>query len=202
MRDETVARNYAETLFELALRNNALQGYGDAVEMVAKLIEEDSKFRLFIETPRIDDADKKNVIKKAFEASLPKHVVNFVLITIDKRRQRLLRSISQQYQLLFDAHIGREHVQVKVARPADDATREVIAEKLSVALGKEVIPNFRVDAGILGGLVVRTGDTIYDGSIRRRLEGLRRRLLAADLPTDSGEAATAETEFKLQNLDN
>jgi F-type H+-transporting ATPase subunit delta len=159
--------------------------------MVAKLIEEDSKFRLFIETPRIDDADKKNVIKKAFEASLPKHVVNFVLITIDKRRQRLLRSISQQYQVLFDAHIGREHVQVKVARPADDATREVIAEKLSVALGKEVIPNFRVDAGILGGLVVRTGDTIYDGSIRRRLEGLRRRLLAADLPTDSGEAATA-----------
>ena len=191
MRDETVARNYAETLFELALRNNALQGYGDAVEMVAKLIEEDSKFRLFIETPRIDDADKKNVIKRAFEASLPKHVVNFVLITIDKRRQRLLRSISQQYQVLFDAHIGREHVQVKVARPADDATREVIAEKLSVALGKEVIPNFRVDAGILGGLVVRTGDTIYDGSIRRRLEGLRRRLLAADLPTDSGEAATA-----------
>ena len=191
MRDETVARNYAETLFELALRNNALQGYGDAVEMVAKLIEEDSKFRLFIETPRIDDADKKNVIKKAFEASLPKHVVNFVLITIDKRRQRLLRSISQQYQVLFDAHIGREHVQVKVARPADDATREVIAEKLSVALGKEVIPNFRVDAGILGGLVVRTGNTIYDGSIRRRLEGLRRRLLAADLPTDSGEAATA-----------
>ena len=191
MRDETVARNYAETLFQLALRNNALQGYGDAVEMVAKLIEEDSKFRLFIETPRIDDADKKNVIKKAFEASLPKHVVNFVLITIDKRRQRLLRSISQQYQVLFDAHIGREHVQVKVARPADDATREVIAEKLSVALGKEVIPNFRVDAGILGGLVVRTGDTIYDGSIRRRLEGLRRRLLAADLLTDSGEAATA-----------
>ena len=191
MRDETVARNYAETLFQLALRNNALQGYGDAVEMVAKLIEEDSKFRLFIETPRIDDADKKNVIKKAFEASLPKHVVNFVLITIDKRRQRLLRSISQQYQVLFDAHIGREHVQVKVARPADDATREVIAEKLSVALGKEVIPNFRVDAGILGGLVVRTGNTIYDGSIRRRLEGLRRRLLAADLPTDSGEAATA-----------
>ena len=191
MRDETVARNYAETLFQLALRNNALQGYGDAVEMVAKLIEEDSKFRLFIETPRIDDADKKNVIKKAFEASLPKHVVNFVLITIDKRRQRLLRSISQQYQVLFDAHIGREHVQVKVARPADDATREVIAEKLSVALGKEVIPNFRVDAGILGGLVVRTGDTIYDGSIRRRLEGLRRRLLAADLPTDSGEAAKA-----------
>ena len=191
MRDETVARNYAETLFELALRNEALQDYGDAVETVAKLIEEDPKFRLFIETPRIDDADKKNVVKKAFEASLPKHVVNFVLVTIDKRRQRLLRSISHQYQVLLDAHMGREHVQVTVARPVDEATRELIAGKLSVALGKRAIPHFRVDVGILGGLVVRTGDTIYDGSVRRRMEGLRRQMLAADLPTASGEAAIA-----------
>tara|TARA_Y100000996_G_scaffold300717_1_gene238355 strand:- start:1214 stop:1789 length:576 start_codon:yes stop_codon:yes gene_type:complete len=191
LRDETVARNYAETLFELALRNEALQDYGDAVETVAKLIEEDPKFRLFIETPRIDDADKKNVVKKAFEASLPKHVVNFVLVTIDKRRQRLLRSISHQYQVLLDAHMGREHVQVTVARPVDEATRELIARKLSVALGKRAIPHFRVDVGILGGLVVRTGDTIYDGSVRRRMEGLRRQMLAADLPTDSGEAAIA-----------
>ena len=191
MRDETVARNYAETLFELALRNEALQDYGDAVETVAKLIEEDPKFRLFIETPRIDDADKKNVVKKAFEASLPKHVVNFVLVTIDKRRQRLLRSISHQYQVLLDAHMGREHVQVTVARPVDEATRELIAGKLSVALGKRAIPHFRVDVGILGGLVVRTADTIYDGSVRRRMEGLRRQMLAADLPTDSGEAAIA-----------
>ena len=191
MRDETVARNYAETLFELALRNEALQEYGDAVATVAKLIEEDPKFRLFIETPRIDDADKKNVVKKAFEASLPKHVVNFVLVTIDKRRQRLLRSISHQYQVLLDAYLGREHVQVTVARQVDEATRELIAGKLSVALGKRAIPHFQVDAGILGGLVVRTGDTIYDGSVRRRMEGLRRQMLAADLPTDSGEAATA-----------
>ena len=136
-------------------------------------------------------ADKKNVVKKAFEASLPKHVVNFVLVTIDKRRQRLLRSISHQYQVLLDAHMGREHVQVTVARPVDEATRELIAGKLSVALGKRAIPHFRVDVGILGGLVVRTGDTIYDGSVRRRMEGLRRQMLAADLPTDSGEAAIA-----------
>ncbi|MDE3004021.1 MAG: ATP synthase F1 subunit delta [Gemmatimonadota bacterium] len=191
MRDETVARNYAETLFELASRNDALQEYGDAIEAVAKLIDEDAKFRLFMETPRIDDADKKAVVRKAFADSLPKHVVNFILVTIDKRRQRLLRSISQQYHALLDAHMGREHVQVTVARPMDDTTHEVITQKLSAALGKEAIPHVRVDAGIVGGLVLRTGNTIYDGSIRRRLEGMRRRLLAADLPTDSGDAATA-----------
>ncbi len=191
MRDETVARNYAETLFELASRNDALQQYGDAIQVVAKLIDEDVTFRLFMETPRIDDADKKAVVKKSFGEHVPKHVVNFVLVTIDKRRQRLLRSISQQYHALLDAHMGREHVQVTVARALDDTTREVITEKLSAALGTEAIPHIRVDAGIIGGLVVRTGDTIYDGSIRRRLEGMRRLLLEADLPADSGDAATA-----------
>ncbi|MGY8778945.1 MAG: ATP synthase F1 subunit delta [Longimicrobiales bacterium] len=120
--------------------------------------------------------------------SLPKHVVNFVLVTIDKRRQRLLRSIAAQYHALLDAHMGRAHVQVTVARPTDDATKTMIAEKMSAILGMEAIPHVRVDPGIIGGLVVRTGDTIYDGSIRRRLDAMRRRLLQAPLPAAGGAA--------------
>lgn len=188
MRDETVARNYAMTLFELAARNDALEEYGDGIETVARLIEEDPKFRLFLETPRIDDEDKKRVVRSAFGQALPKHVVNFVLVTIDKRRQRLLRSIAGQYHELLDAHMGREHVQVTVARPVDDTTRKMITEKLSAVLGKEAIPHIRVQPEILGGLVVRTHDTIYDGSVRRRLEGMRRRLLRAELPAGVGGA--------------
>jgi F-type H+-transporting ATPase subunit delta len=182
VRDETVARNYAETLFELAGRNDALEQYGEAIETVAGFLEEEPVFRQFLRTPRIDDEDKKAVFVRAFGASLPKHVVNFVLVTIDKRRQRLLGEISTEYHLLLDAHMGREHVQVTVARPVDDATRRIITEKLSAALGKEAIPHIRVHPEIIGGLVIRTADTIYDGSVRRRIEGMRRRLLKADLP--------------------
>jgi len=188
VRDETVARNYAETLFELARRNDALQEYGDAIERVASHLEEDPRFRMFLETPRIEDEDKKDVIRKAFGGALPKHVVNFVLVTIDKRRQRLLATIATQYHALLDAHMGREHVQVTVARPVDAATTSMIAEKLSTVLGMEAIPHVRVDPDIIGGLVVRTGDTIYDGSIRRRLDGMRRRLLQAELPASGGAA--------------
>lgn len=182
MRDETVARSYAETLFELARRKDALVEYGEAVETVAKLLDEDPRFRVFLDTPRIDDADKKAVVKNAFGDVIPQHVVNFVLVTIDKRRQRLLREISQQYHELLDAHMGRENVQVTVARPLDDATLQVITERLSAVLGKTAIPHIRVQPAIIGGLIVRTGDTIYDGSVRRRLEGMRRQLLHARLP--------------------
>ena len=183
MRDETVARNYAETLFELARRNDSTQEYGDALETVAGLLEDVSRFRTFVETPRIDDEVKKSVIRKVLADRTPRHVVNFVLTTIDKRRQHLLREISQEYLLLLDDHLGREHVDVTVARPLDDTTAQMVSERLSKMLGRQAIPHVRVKPEILGGLVVRTGDTIYDGSVRRRLEGLRRRLLTAGIPS-------------------
>jgi len=190
VRDETVARNYAETLFELASRNESIQEYGDALGMVAGLLEDDSRFRTFVETPRIDDETKKDVIRKVFRDKAPKQVINFVLITIDKRRQTLLREISAEYLLLLDDHLGREHVEVTVARPLDDTTANVVSEQLSKMLGRQAIPHIRVKPEILGGLVVRTGDTIYDGSVRRRLEDLRRRLLTARIPSGQvGEAA-------------
>ena len=183
MRDETVARNYAETLFELARRNDSTQEYGDALETVAGLLEDVSRFRTFVETPRIDDEVKKSVIRKVLADRTPRHVVNFVLTTIDKRRQHLLREISQEYLLLLDDHLGREHVEVTVARPLDATTAQMVSERLSKMLGRQAIPHVRVKPEILGGLVVRTGDTIYDGSVRRRLEGLRRRLLTAGIPS-------------------
>ena len=190
MRDETVARNYAETLFELARRNESIQEYGDALGMVAGLLEDDSRFRTFVETPRIDDENKKDVIRKVFRDKAPKQVMNFVLITIDKRRQTLLREISAEYLLLLDDHLGREHVEVTVARPLDDTTANVVSERLSKMLGKQAIPHIRVKPEILGGLIVRTGDMIYDRSVRRRLEDLRRRLLTARIPSGQvGEAA-------------
>ena len=190
MRDETVARNYAETLFELASRNESIQEYGDALGMVAGLLEDDSRFRTFVETPRIDDENKKDVIRKVFRDKAPKQVINFVLITIDKRRQTLLREISAEYLLLLDDHLGREHVEVTVARPLDDTTANVVSERLSKMLGKQAIPHIRVKPEILGGLIVRTGDMIYDRSVRRRLEDLRRRLLTARIPSGQvGEAA-------------
>ena len=66
-----------------------------------------------------------------------------------------------------------------MAREPDMALQEVVKSKLSEALGKEVIPHFRSDPGILGGLIVRVGDRIMDGSVRRRMVTLRRKLLGA-----------------------
>lgn len=183
MRDETIARNYAEALFDLAGRHEGIDVYGAAIEMVAALIDENPSFRAFLATPRID-ADKKNlVLKKAFADQVPVNFLNFLQITVDKRRQKLLREIAEQFKALVDEHMNRAHVTVTVARPLDDASLENVASRLSTLLGKTAIPDIRVKPEILGGVVVRAGDTIYDGSLRRRLDRMRRQLLAADMPT-------------------
>lgn len=182
MRDEIVARNYAETLFELARAHEGLDVYGEGIETVARLVEENPDVRLFLETPRIDAQAKKEVVRRAFGDVLPEHLVRFLLVVIDKRRQRLIGRIAREFGELVDAEMGRQHVDVTVARGVDDETREALARALSKLLGKTAIPHLRVDPAILGGVVVRTGDTIWDGSLERRVRRLRTRLLAAELP--------------------
>jgi len=182
VRDETVARNYAEALFELAERHEGVEAYGTGVEIVARLIEENDDFRRFLETPRIAVAQKKTVIRRVFGETLPEKLVNFLLITLDKRRQRLLRVIAREYMGLMDQHFNRVHVEVTLARELDAKSMEEMEKRLTLALGKTAIPHVRVKPSIIGGAIFRTGDTIYDGSLRRRLDGMRRRLMKADLP--------------------
>lgn len=182
MRDETVARNYAETLFELAERHEGVEAYGAGVEAVARLIDENDDFRRFLETPRIALAQKKAVVRKVFGETLPAKLVSFLLITLDKRRQRLLRAIAREYMGLMDQHFKRVHVEVTLSRQFDDKSMKEMGKRLTAALGKTAIPHVRVKPGILGGAIFRTGDTIYDGSLRRKLDGMRRRLLKAGLP--------------------
>lgn len=192
MRDETVARNYAETLFALANRAGAVDPYGEAIDLVAGLVDGNPEFRLFLETPRIAATAKKEVVRRVFGDVVPRPVLNFLLVTIDKRRQRLLDVIAREYRKLRDEHDGRAHVEVTLARAADDDTVAALAERLSDLLGVHAIPHVRVKPEILAGVMVRVGDTIYDGSLRRNLESMRKRLLTAELHTRAAPVAASD----------
>jgi F-type H+-transporting ATPase subunit delta len=183
VRDVTVSRNYAETLFELALRHEGLEVYGDAMARVATILDENPEARAFLETPRISSADKKRVVRKALEGTVPQAFVNFLLIVIDKRRQRLIRDIAREFFALMDEHMGRLHVEVTLARAPAEGVEDQIASTLSEILGKQAIPHLRVKPSILGGILVKAGDTVYDGTLQRRMATLRRKLLATSLPS-------------------
>jgi len=182
VRDPTLARNYAEALFELGERHQAHEEYLHAATLLTEVLEGNPRVRQFLEMPKIETRAKQHALRQALEGRVPGLFINFLLVVLAKRRQRLLPEISREYTALLDDKLGRIHVQVTLAHRPDAASADRVAAELSRILGRTAIPHVRVDPGIIGGIIVRSGDWIMDGSIRRRLSSLRGRLLNAALP--------------------
>ena len=177
MRDTTIARNYAETLLALAGKAGDLRGWGAMLSDVATAMETTPKLRLFLESPRVSAAEKNKVLGEALQDRMPRLMVRYLQSLVSHRRQMLIPEIASEYQDLVDAKEGRIHARITVARETDDSERGMIARELSRVFGKDVVPHVTVDPSILGGLIVHVGDTVLDGSVRKRLASLRRRML-------------------------
>lgn len=177
MRESTIARNYAEALLELAKRAKDLRGWGSLLQGIADAMRRDAKLRAFLETPRVDANTKNAVLRKALTDRAPAKFVRFIESVVSHRRQMLIPAIAIEYMDLVDIAENRLHANVTVAREADGKSSALIAERLSKVFGKEVVPHVTVDPRIVGGVVVRVGDTVMDGSVRRKLGVLRRRML-------------------------
>ena len=177
MRSVTVARNYAEALFALGERGGQTSRYADLIDAVAAAVETTPAVQGVLMSPRVPKGEKVRLLGAALP-DVPREFVLFLQALVKRGRQSLLREIATAYQELLDVKLNRVRAGVTLAHPPGEALQRSIAEALSRQLGKEVLPAFSVDAEILGGAIVRVGERIHDGSIRRRLTKLRRQLLA------------------------
>lgn len=188
-----IARNYAETLLAVARRHggeDAVDAYARAIDDVGELLRREPRVRQFLETPRIDAEAKKRAVRSAFAGRVPEHLLRFLLVVVEKRRQGLLPQIADEYHALVDQLRGRVRADVTLAQqPTPELQRELVGT-LERKLGKTVVPTFRVDPGLVGGIVVRVGDKILDGSVRSRLAALRRRLVEVRLPESTAVYST------------
>lgn len=171
-----VAANYAAALLELAEREGALDQYASLIQAVADMYRDTPAFRLFLETPRVSLDEKKSVIRKAFGGQTPELFLRYLLVVIEKRRFRLLPEIDLAYREQVDEKEGRVRASITLAHPTDAALREQIGRQLSELFDREVIATYKEDAELLGGIVIRVGDRVMDGSVRRRLRDLKHTL--------------------------
>lgn len=178
MHEESISRNYAEALLALARKANATAEWATLIHAVAGAVEEDLTLRRFLAAPQISAAEKNAVLAKAFEGKAPPLFVRFLQKLVTNRRQVLIPNIANEYGDLLDDAEGRVHARLTVARETNAADQETIAKELSRALKKTVVAHVAVNPAILGGIVVRVGDTVMDGSVRRRLSALRSRMVS------------------------
>ena len=181
MQETTVARNYAEALFELALADGDPELYCEALNQFADIVETEKDFRLFLETPLLEPRAKKEVIGDVFGGRIPDRLLHFLYVVIDKRRARVLPLIAIEFSALVDEHFGRLLVDITTATDPDETLRTELRDRLGSLLKRDVIPRYRVNPRIIGGVIVRVGDRIMDGSVRHHLQMLRRSLLRAEV---------------------
>ena len=179
MRDESISRNYAEALLALATKANATEEWGGLIHALAGAVESDITLQRFLAAPQVSAGEKRAILGKALEGRAPAYFIKFVQKLVTNRRQLLIPQIASAYTDLVDTAAGRVHARVTFSRAVVDAERDAIVAQLSKVLKKTVVPHVTVDPKILGGLVVRVGDTVMDGSVRRRLGAVRAKMLGA-----------------------
>jgi F-type H+-transporting ATPase subunit delta len=179
MRDATIAKNYAQALLALATKANQVDVFAGLIGGMADAVRQDPVLRRFLQAPQVAGVIKRDVLRKALSDKAPKHFVAFIEKLVSNRRQMLIPEIAIEFVDLVDQQQGRVHATVTVAQAPRDGEADELSKRLSAALGKEVVAHLVVNPAILGGVVVRIGDTVMDGSVRRRLGVLRQKLVNA-----------------------
>ena len=178
MNDATIGRNYAETLLTLSKKEGEEEKWGGLIDAIGVAMQEDRTLKTFLESPKLAASQKIEILSRALGNGVPPVFLRFLQTVISKRRQMLIPVIASEYRALIDESEGRVHASVTVAREQTEPERDALARQLSRVLGKRVVPHISLNPAILGGLIVKIGDTVMDGSVRRRLTTLRSRMLA------------------------
>jgi F-type H+-transporting ATPase subunit delta len=177
MYPEPAARRYAEAAFLITSENHREDEWRDGLRAIAALFGDPAAQRFFANSG-VPVAAKSQLLEKSLEG-LPADILNLARLLLRRNRTRLAPQIAQAYEELVDKERGISHAFVTSAVPlSEDELREVQA-KLQQLTGGTITVQTHVDESILGGLIVRIGDRLIDGSTRSKLMALKQRLAGA-----------------------
>jgi F-type H+-transporting ATPase subunit delta len=171
-----VGRRYAQAVFDIAKQQNKLEDWAKDLDTVSKTIGERETLQ-FLENPKVSRAKKAAFVKETLEGKVSPEIFNLALLLVQRGRQDAAVVVEQEYVKLFNKLRGIETAVVTTAIPMTEQEEASVKAKLTQITGKQVIIRKEVDPSIIGGVVARVGDTLIDGSIKNRLESLRKALV-------------------------
>ncbi|MCX7982561.1 MAG: ATP synthase F1 subunit delta [Syntrophales bacterium] len=174
MTGNTVAKRYAQAFFEIAEEEKKLEDYYTELHSICNLIEGSNELKGFLANPIVEQKDKKKIIETILEKVKPSPITaNFIRLLTDKQRIVIFKDIVDAYREKMDEALGILRVQVKTAFPLTPEWEEKLRKHLMQSTGKRVLMDVVEDKALLGGLVVKIGDLVYDNSIKTQLNNIR-----------------------------
>lgn len=174
---QAVARVYAQALSDLGEDEGNLPRIADDLHALRELYETDANFREFFGSPRLDPPKKKRALHELLGERIDRPAMGLLHVLIDKRRETLLDNIAAEFDRYRDLREGRQHVYVTAARPLGEDQLDEIRTRLEKATGQQILIHQKIDPRVVGGLRIKLGDKVIDGTVRRRLQQLRQTLV-------------------------
>ncbi|AJY74563.1 F0F1 ATP synthase subunit delta [Paenibacillus beijingensis] len=173
-RDAVVAKRYAKALFEIALQHNLVAEVEEQLKLVVDTLKQDQEIERFLTFPNIDVSKKIELIKGAFADRVSSIVSNTIALLISRGRSDIIHDVYEAFRKVAGEATGRSHATVFTAQPLTAEELAKIEARFGSASGKQIAAEQVVDPSLLGGIQVRIGDRLYDGSLAGKLERLRK----------------------------
>ena len=175
-----IANRYAQALADLVLEEPGLEPAGVTAQLrgMEDALAASTDLRNVLANPAVSAQQKRALVARLGQMmAISPLVRNFFFVLIDRRRMGQLREIRERFEELLDERQGLVRAKVSSAREMSQGQRDRLRQELSALAGKQVRCEHVLDDALLGGAVVQVGSTVYDGSVRGRLETLRRKLM-------------------------
>ena len=168
-----VGRRYSKAIFEIAEEKNQVKEIYEMLNSAMVLYRTDKEFKNFILNPLIDSEQKKSVLNKIFGKDNSDNL-NILLYILDKGRMNCIKYIVAEYLKIYYRKNRILDVKATFTKELTDEQKKKLIDKLSQKTRKEINLEIKIDKDILGGGIIKIGDKIIDGSIRRELDNWRK----------------------------
>jgi F-type H+-transporting ATPase subunit delta len=175
--ERAVARRYARGLFEVAQEQNQVDEVAKDLQQVVAAIRQVPELRELLEHQLVLTRNKKEIIASLWRESVCQLVYSFLHLVIDKHRERYLESIVDEYLVLYRELKNIAVAEVKSAFPLDSRQEDALLQILEKITSKTVEMQVNVAPELVGGIIIKIGDRVYDGSVKRQLQVLREHIV-------------------------
>ena len=167
-----ISKEYGEAIFALAMENNALDEYGEALDTISAAFNDAPDYVSLLASPSVPRSERINAIQTAF-ASLPEHIVSFTSLLCERGRIREFNECVKEYKALCDASRQLSTAIVTSSVELTENEKQKLTDKLEKRAGKSVLAEYRIDKSLIGGLIIEMDGTVLDGSIKSRLKEVK-----------------------------
>ena len=172
----SAAKRYAQAVFSLAKERGTLDAWQGDLALLSNMVADD-RIATYLTNPSVTADRKIATIASALDSTQPE-TRNLAKMLIERGRTTVIPQIRELFDDQLRAERGIAIAEVTVAEYLNDAERDLVREKLESMTGQQIELAMKVDPEIIGGIVIRIGDQVIDGSVRNKLERMRARLAA------------------------